>query len=124
MGMSKTNEKGQEVTIQEMIAVQAELDAVKRENGITVEERGLSRLISGFFDRREAREKHAVNRKKYLLFAVFTGWLGGHRFYAKQYPVAILYLLLFWTGLPFAMTLIDLMTAIPMPADEEGRIWL
>ena len=89
-----------------------------------VKEGLISRDISNFFDRRESREPSIVVRKKYLLLALFTGWMGGHRFYAKQYPTAILYLLFFWSGFPIAMTLIDLMVAIPKEADAEGKILL
>lgn len=120
----RAESKKQEVTLEEMAAVQAELDEVRRAHGITVEEGRLSGLISRFFDKRQERKKQLVNRKKYVLLAVFTGWMGGHRFYAKRYPLAILYLLLFWTGFPFAMTLVDLMAAIPIPADENGNIRL
>ena len=63
-----------------------------------------------------------MNRKKYLLLALFTGWMGGHRFYARQWVVAVLYLALFWTGFPLAMTIIDLLAAIPKEADKNGNI--
>jgi TM2 domain-containing membrane protein YozV len=48
--------------------------------------------------------------------------MGGHRFYAKQYPLAMLYLLLFWTGFGAAMTIIDLLIVIPKQVDENGMI--
>lgn len=120
----RAESKKQDVTIQELVAAQAELDALRREHGIEVKESRLSKLISGFFDKREEKSKRAVRRKTYLLLAVFTGWMGGHRFYAGHYKTAVLYLLLFWTGFPFAMTLVDLLAAIPMPADEDGNILL
>ena len=36
--------------------------------------------------------------------------------------VAVLYLALFWTGFPLAMTIIDLLAAIPKEADKNGNI--
>lgn len=114
--------KDKDVTIGEMLALQEQLTSVKREYGIKEKEGRISRLISKFFDKREVREEQLVSRKKYLLLAVFTGWMGGHRFYAKRYPVAILYLLLCWTGFSLAMTIIDLLVAIPKETDENGMM--
>lgn len=110
--------------LEEYMALVQELDELKAQRGETQPEGRVSRAISGFFDRREAREKRVLNKKKYILLAVFTGWMGGHRFYARQWPTAILYLLLFWCGFPLAMTIVDLMIVIPMQANENGNILL
>lgn len=122
--MKKKNSGGtkNEVTMEEYLAAKAELDAVREEYGIRPKEGKISRAISNFFDKRDAKELQTVNRKKYLLLALFTGWMGGHRFYARQWVVAVLYLALFWTGFPLAMTIIDLLAAIPKEADKEGNI--
>lgn len=123
--MKRTAKKPEnEVSMGEMLAAQSELSELKKQYGIAEKEGRISRLISSFFERRENREEQCLDRKKYILLAVFTGWMGGHRFYAKQYPVAILYLLFFWTGFPMAMTLIDLLIAIPKPVDAQGNIYL
>ncbi len=114
--------KKQEVTMDEYLAAKAELDAVREEYGVKPREGRISRAISNFFDKRDARELHKVSKKKYLLLAVFTGWLGGHRFYAKQWVVAVLYLVFFWSGFSLAMTVIDLLAVIPKEADEDGYI--
>lgn len=121
---SNLNGKKNDVSFDDYLALQKELDETRKKYGVEVKEGRISRAISNFFDRRESREPSIVVRKKYLLLALFTGWMGGHRFYAKQYPTAILYLLLFWSGFPIAMTLIDLMVAIPKEADAEGKILL
>lgn len=122
----KSDSKGKEnnVSFDDYLALQKELDETRKQYGVEVKEGKISRAISNFFDKRETRELKPVLRKKYLLLALFTGWMGGHRFYAKQYPIAILYLVLFWTGFPIAMTLVDLMIAIPKEADAEGKILL
>ena len=111
-----TNSKKQEVSMDEYLAAKAELDAVREEYGVKPKEGKISRTISNFFDKRDARQLQKVNKKKYLLLAVFTGWLGGHRFYAKQWVVAILYLVLFWSGFSLAV--------IPKEADEDGNIYV
>ncbi len=84
----------------------------------------ISRAISQYLENRENRPRQAVRKKTYLLLALFTGALGGHRFYAKRYYVGLLYLLLCWAGFSIAMTIIDLMAVIPIEADEEGIIWI
>lgn len=121
---SNSNGKENNVSFDDYLALQKELDETRKQYGVEVKEGKISRAISHFFDKRETRELKPVLRKKYLLLALFTGWMGGHRFYAKQYPIAILYLVLFWTGFPIAMTLVDLMIAIPKEADAEGKILL
>ncbi len=114
--------KNDEVDVSKMIALEQELHDLKKENGVEEKEGRVSRAISRFFERREAKEAVRLRKKKYILLAVFTGWLGGHRFYAKQYALAILYLALFWTGFSAAMTIIDLLVVIPKEADEDGMI--
>ncbi len=65
---------------------------------------------------------HKVNKKTYILLAVFTGWMGGHRFYEKRYKLAALYLLFFWTLIPLTMVVLDVMVAIPRQPDSQGMI--
>ena len=122
MKLKTDKKKDEKVNFDDYLALQKELDETRKKYGVEVKEGKVSRAISNFFDKREARELHSVSRKKYLIIALLTGWMGGHRFYARQYPSAVLYLLLFWTGFPFAMTLIDLMIAIPKEPDENGNI--
>ena len=80
------------------------------------------RGIDYLFALKENRQPVRVKRSTYLLVALFLGWCGGHRFLSKQYVLFAIYLLLFWTGFPIAMTIIDLLIAIPLPVDEEGYI--
>jgi len=82
------------------------------------------RMIDRFADWKENRPRHAVNRRKYLLLLVFTGWLGGHRFYEKRWKLGLLYLLLAVTALPAAMAVVDFMIAVPMKPDANGNITL
>lgn len=122
MKKTDSDKAKQEVTMEEYLAAKAELDAVREEYGVQPKEGKISRAVSNFFNKRDAREQRTVSRKKYLLLGLFTGWMGGHRFYARQWPSAILYLVLFWTGFPLAMTIIDLLAAIPKEVDEDGNI--
>ena len=103
---------------------QDELNELKREHGLEAEEKGLKKLISTLFEKREAREKVLIKKKTYLWLGLLLGSFGAHRFYAKQYTTAIIYLLLCWTGIALTMSLIDLMIVVPMKADENGNIYL
>jgi len=117
--------KNNEVSMKEYLDAKMELEKLRKENNIPTpksEEGPVSQMITRHFERKENRPKARVNRKTYLLLAVFLGWMGGHRFYSRQWIIGIIYAALFWTGIPIAMTLIDLLIAIPIPKDEEGFI--
>ncbi len=102
---------------------QAELNELKKEHGIEDEEKGLKKLITKYFDKREARVKHPVSKKKYMKLGLL-GIFGVHRFYAKHYVLGVVYLLLCWTGISITMTIIDMMEVAPMEADGNGYIML
>ena len=109
--------------LEDIAYAQDELNQLKKEYGIEDEEKGVKKLISTVLNKREEREKVLINKKKYLWLGLL-GVFGAHRFYAKQYPTAILYLLFCWTGISISMTLIDLTIVAPMQADENGNILL
>lgn len=127
--MSKNNEKPkmqgafveEGVNIDEYIALQRELDELEKQHGLS-QEKGLTRLISSFFERSDAREKVLVSKKKHIWLAVLLGWCGGHRFHAKQYVLGFVYLAFCWTCFPMMMTIVDLLEIIPIAADENGNI--
>ena len=109
----------------EYIKAEEELKQLRKEHGIADPKEGkMSRKISAYFERKANQEPVAVNKKKYITIALFTGWMGGHRFYCKHYKVALTYLLLFWMGIGLYHTIIDLMQVIPMQPDENGNILL
>jgi len=110
------------VDIDEFIAAKRELDELRKQYGVGPQEGKLSRMVSSFFERRDAREKVLINRKKHIWTAVLFGWLGAHRFQTKRYVLGTVYLLLCWSGFSIAMTIIDLVEIIPIPPDENGDI--
>ena len=116
--------KAEEMKIlEEMAYAQAELNELKREHGLEEEEKGIKKLITKLLNKREERKKIPINKKKYIRLCLL-GMFGAHRFYAKQYVTATIYLLLFWSGISFSMTLIDWMIVAPMQADENGMIYI
>lgn len=108
--------------MKEYLDLANELEKVKEEYGVVEEPTKLERIVNRIYGIIYAREKRLVNRKKYIWLALLTGWCGGHRFYTHQYKTAVLYLVLFWSGFPIAMTIVDLMIALPMKPDENGMI--
>lgn len=108
----------------ELAILQEELNQLKKEQGMEEEKKGVWKVLSAYFAKRETKPKQVsvVNRKKYMYFLIFTGWCGGHHFYAKKYSTAWLYLLFFWTGFPAAMAIVDWLIWLPKKPDENGNI--
>ena len=126
MSKKQPKAKSEDVSAEDMLLLQMELEETKRKYGIVDEpkkEGWISRAISAFFDRRDAREKQLLSKKKYMLL-MLLGIFGAHRFYAKQWITAILYLATCWCGFSAAMTVIDVLVVIPMQPDENGNILL
>ncbi|WP_367566738.1 TM2 domain-containing protein [Lacrimispora sp.] len=108
----------------EMIALEEELAALKQDYGITEKERWWIKIGNWIAERSE-RVQRRVDRKTYIRLGLTCGWIcGAHCFYAGQAGRGLLYLLFCWTGIPFAMTIIDLMIVIPMESGEAGTITL
>ncbi|MGL4790886.1 MAG: TM2 domain-containing protein [Anaerotignaceae bacterium] len=105
-----------------MIALEEELSSLKKENGIETPAKWWHK-VGDFICEKADRQSISINRKKYIKLAVSCGWFcGGHLFYAKKKIQGLLYILFLWTGIPLAMTLIDLMIILPMKADENGNV--
>lgn len=99
-----------------------ELQEVQAQQGIIQKDKWWVRLGDRYFEKRENRVKHLVNRKKYIWLCLLTGIVGGHRYYEKRYALGIIYTLLAITGLPIAFSIVDWMVAVPMKPDENGNI--
>ena len=128
-GRQKTKKQiEKEATLEEYYRLQCELEDLQEKYGIEPKnkpkEGRISRAITGFFDRREEKEKVPVNKKKYIRYALLLGWAGGHRFLVKQNKVGWVYLLTCWGGFSVAHTIVDLLIVIPMQPDENGNILL
>ena len=109
------------VNIDEYVALQRELEELQKQQG-TYQEKGLSRLISSYFERKDARDKILVSKKRLLWTALLLGWCGGHRFLLKQNILGMVYLCFCWTCFPIAMTIVDILEYIPLKPDENGNI--
>lgn len=108
--------------ILELVEMEQELYELKKEQGLINEKKGIKKFTSTYFEKKEPRKLSVVNKRKYLYFLLFTGWCGGHQFYAKRYNIAWLYLIFFWTGFPTAMAIADWVVWLPKKPDENGNI--
>ncbi len=52
-------------------------------------------------------KKRSISRTTAGVLAVFAGTVGVHKFYMGQWKKGILYVLFFWTGLPFILSLLE-----------------
>lgn len=109
-------------TIHNIAQMDFALQDAMEEAGMEAEVYGIWGLIWKLTGKGKEREKHLVDKKKYLWLAILTGWMGGHRFYAKRYYLGAIYLVLFWTMIPFMQAVIDVLEVIPIKADENGNI--
>lgn len=101
-----------------------ELHRLREEHGIEEKQGIIVRTINRYFEWKENRTKHYVSKKVYLLLNLFLGWCGMHRFYERRWLLGLFYLGFFWTGIPAALCAMDLFIAIPIKADENGKIWI
>jgi len=51
---------------------------------------------------------HMKNKGIAILLAIFTGGIGGHRFYLGESKKGLLMLLFFWTFIPVIIAIIDI----------------
>lgn len=57
----------------------------------------------------KASSKKSIKKRNIvLLFCIFFGAFGFHRFYLKQYVKGFLYLAFFWTFIPFFISIVDI----------------
>lgn len=66
--------------------------------------------------------KRKVNKIAYVLFALFLGGLGVHKFYAGKVVWGIVYLLFCWTFIPGFIAFIEMIIALCKSSDENGNI--
>ena len=118
--IEETRKSDNYVNVEKLADLEQELQELKEERGIA----GKHGRLFNFIDRKvQEHEKKEISRKTYIVLLLTCGWLtGAHRFYAGRKVSGVLYLLFCWTGIPFAMSLIDLMQILPMEADENGKV--
>lgn len=56
-----------------------------------------------------------------ILWCFFLGAFGAHKFYLGQSGVGIIYLLFFWTGIPYLVAFIEFIMLLTMSDTEFNR---
>ena len=112
------------INVKQFIAIEEELVALKEKNHIVEKEKWWMKA-GDYVVARFEKKPVILNKKRYIRLELSCGWFcGAHRFFAGQKGLGSLYFILCWSGIPFAMTLIDLIIAIPRQTDENGNICL
>ena len=63
-----------------------------------------------------------VNKTTYVLFAIFLGSFGVHKFYSKKILAGVLYAVFSFTGIPAILGFIEGIIGILKKADSDGNI--
>ncbi len=66
--------------------------------------------------------KQAVKKVPYVILAILLGNCGIHKFYAGKPGQGVLYLLFFWTGIPWFIGVVEGIIAACQKEDSNGRI--
>lgn len=116
--------KRNDVDLKEMLRLENELQDLKEKYGY--EKKPSLWVRIGDWIAGRMGTPHPVNRKKYLLLAMTLGWFtGAHRYYAGHKLSAFLYLAFCWTGIPAALTILDiLLLVLNTVPDENGMTCL
>lgn len=100
-----------------------ELQAAQRAAGMEENVYGIGKLLWPFMKWYDSKRKpHTFKKKTYLWLMLFTGWMGGHRWYQGRRILGLLSTVFFWTGIPLILCVTDFMEVFPIKADENGLI--
>lgn len=122
-GTPKKEKEEKDTIVGEIVKVDFAMQEAMEEAGMEAKTYGIWGVIWKLF-RRFEREKQQVKKETYIWLLILTGWMGGHRFYARRYYLGALYLIFCWTFIPVMMAFIDLMEVVPIKKDENGYIMM
>ena len=112
-----------DINFADLIEAQEELDALRAEHGIEVEKNFIEKTAEKYVAWKEKTSvEYPVKKKTYCWLAILLGFIGVHHFYAKHWVKGLLHLIFCWTGVTFAMAVVDWMIAVPKKADANGMI--
>jgi hypothetical protein len=120
--LNKELSKDEKVDINEFIAAEEELSNLKKELGIKQKTHIWKKILNLIVDHKEKRLPVRISKKKYCLLALFGGIFGIHQFAVKKYITGVIYLLVSFTGLSFAMSILDIWYAAFLKGDEDKRV--
>ena len=113
-------------SIHDFVAAEAELQELKEKYHIEDNKKQSlwKRLGDKYVVFKESRKPVTVYKKKYCLTALLLGWLGVHQFMIGRKGTGILYLVICWTGISFALSVLDIFQAAFIKSDDNNLITL
>ena len=117
--------KGEDTEAKKLMELDYEKQAAEAAAGMEEKTYGVWGPIWRFLRWKESlKGQHRFKKKTYLWLMLFTGFVGGHRYYQGRWKLGLLYTLFCWTGVPLAICVTDFMEVYPIKADEEGYVVL
>ena len=115
-----TQEKsGPELLMEEDFQRQTEARKAGREEPLY----GIGKAIWPFMQWYDSkRVPHTFKKKTYMWLMLFTGFVGGHRWYQGRRILGFIETCLCWTGIPMLLLVTDFMEVYPIKPDENGYI--
>lgn len=110
--------------ISDLVAAEEELRQLKEKYGEVEKEPFWKRMITTYAEKKAAREPVKIRKSKYCLAALFGGWLGLHCFMVNKKVLGFVYLVLFFSGISFLMSILDIWYAIFLETDEQKCIMI
>lgn len=68
-------------------------------------------------------EVYSCNKTAYCLLAFFLGWIGIHKFYCGMVGRGVVYLVLFWTGVPACIAFVEFIIGLTKRVRDNGLIY-
>jgi len=110
--------------VADFVAAETELQELKEKYNISSEEKKplWKKIGDKYAAYKDSIKPVTISKKKYCLTTLFFGWLGVHQFMTGKKVAGVLYLLVSWTGISFAMSVLDIFYAVFLKADENHCI--
>ena len=108
--------------IKDLVKAENELRELRKSCDMEGKQNAWISWLDKIFQAGAKRLPVSIGKKKYCLTALFGGWLGLHQFMVGRKAFGILYLMLSFTGLSFVMSVMDLLYAAFLKADESHMI--
>lgn len=124
MSTSNIEQAKENYDVADFVAAEAELQELREKHNISGEEKNplWKKIGDKYVEYKESIKPVTINKTKYCLITLFLGWLGVHQFMTGKKVAGVLYLLVSWTGISFAMSVLDIFYAVFLKVDDNKCI--
>ena len=124
MSTSNIEQTKEQYDVADFVAAEVELQELREKYNITGDEKKSlwKKIGDKYVEYKDSIKPVTVNKKKYCLPTLFLGWLGVHQFMTGKKVAGVLYLIVSWTGISFAMSVLDIFYAVFLKVDENNCI--